>query len=141
MNLSTKQIQALVRELQPVIRAKQEEQLASIKESVRNQCIEKVKSLELPFDIVGWRIKGLEFDNKLLCDKLWVDIDYNSRKCYSSEEEIVNYMYSKSINKNFIATFWKEIKSEDIEHEIIIWTIWADTVQALMENVKAKLIG
>lgn len=45
MNLSAKQIQALVRELVPVVAAKQKEQLESIKQEVKDECLTKVRNL------------------------------------------------------------------------------------------------
>jgi len=140
MNLSSKQLCALVKELQPIIVAKQREQLEWLKETLKDNCIVKAKSLNLPFNSISWLVKWLDIDSKELLKQLWLKEDYASRKTFSSEDELANFIFNKSLSSEFEKNFWKEIKAEDIEHELLLWTIWSANVEELLNVVKKKLI-
>lgn len=141
MNLSNKQVQALVRELLPVIVAQQKEQLESIKAKVKEQCLKRVMKLKLPFADITWYVVGIEINCRAIAEHLGFDISYDNHKVFRSIEDLTDYVYQRTIAKEFKETFWNEIKANDIEHEVIIWTIWAETVQWLIDTVKAKLLS
>ena len=141
MNLSNKQVQALVKEISPVVAKHQKEKLSKLEVELKKELKSTVKSLNAPFKIVWWLVKWLVLDNALLSEKLWIaKSSYSKESIFYSEDGIVQYAYDKLIKDRFVSKYWKEVTADDIEHEVIMATIWASNIESLIESVKAKLL-
>lgn len=140
MNLSSKQLQALVRELLPTIRAKQREQLESIEQNTKEELKQKVLALGITFEYDAL-VMSVNIDKAKVFEKLWLHSDWWKAIEASSEDDVVDYIFDKYLKQRFEKLFWKEITSDDIEHELVIATIGAQDVEQLINIVKAKLLG
>lgn len=122
MNLSSKQIQALVREIMPDVQAMQKSQLEAMKPVLMKEIEKEIDKLKIPFDIIGKNyIYGFLISKDILkifdCENAYISSEYKSR------EDLIEKLYSAIVMKKFNQKYGAQIKAEDIEHEIIIGTI------------------
>jgi len=146
MNLSNKQITALVKEILPNVQKKQREQLDLLKDNYKKEISDYVES-NVDISRINWDIATVVCIKKSLISFPWWEV--KTEWYYSTIElrkdtaigSIINLIYTDTIKKKFVDTYWKEeIKAEDIEHEIILATIWASTIEELVNIVTEKLI-
>jgi len=148
MNLSKKQIDALVREIYPDVQSKQKQQLVYLTESYKQE-IKKFVESNIDFSWVDreyiWAItikkSRIMFDPDLYSPKqdwYWSTIEIKDEK--SANDVIVSSILSDTIKKKFESFYWVwEITKDDIEHEIVLATIWAESIKELISIVKSKL--
>lgn len=122
MNLSNKQIQALVKEILPDVHAMQKAQLEAMKPVLMKEIEKEVNKLKIPFDLIGKNyVYGFLISKDILklfdCENVYISSEYKSR------EELIEKLYSAIVMKKFNQKYGTQIKPEDIEHEIIIGTI------------------
>lgn len=140
MNLNTKQINALTRELLPQIKESQKKQLASLEDELKKRITNMVNNLNIDFSIIDDLVYSIYIDTWKLWERLWFQPKYVYKSEFKSNQGIVDYTYSHMVKTEFEARFWKEITSDEIKHEIILSTIWAENIEQLINAVKLKLM-
>lgn len=140
MNLNTKQIKALVKELYPQVQEYQKNQLSLIEDTLKYDIRNKVEALKIDFTCWCSIAHSINIDNIVLWNYLWFTPSYSSIKSFKNNEDIVTFAYTYLIRKEFEKKFWEEVTQDAIEHEIVLSTIWADNVEQLLNTVKLKLM-
>ena len=140
MNLNTKQIKALVKELYPQVKDHQKNQLSLIEDTLKYDIRNKVEALNIDFTCWCSMVHSINIDNIVLWKYIWFTPSYSSIKSFKSNEDIVAFAYTYLIKKEFENKFWEEVTQDTIEHEIVLSTIWADNVEQLLNTVKLKLM-
>ena len=142
MNLSKKQLEVLVDEIYSKdVYPLMQKQVNDLRQELTKDFYSKLDHLKKIFietDFIGF--KSFVIDKNAILTFLWFSDCWNQYTTDSKDfDSLITSLVTWVLRTEYNKKYTKEIQKEDIERIIVLETIWAKSVEELIEAVSKKL--
>lgn len=136
MNLNKWQIKALVQEIYPQVMSAQRSKLDYISASHKDYINNELDIMcTVDFNLISWDVKEVSIKVEKYEDHFGIHSHYVSSCWVKNREELVQWIYDKTIQNAYTDKFWKEVTRDMIEQKIILHTIDANNIEDITSAV------